>query len=154
MSVVLQWLLLIGSIELFKILRCAVTLLVGDGNMTVEFFKAAEGVGFKGRLMFRGSYVTKGNKNRIARVIVSLVESFKLIVCEVRNICWLAATVVVVGAGGIEVLAHGLPEGRVNRTHGALHFVEYDTFIGQLRAGVSGIGKLQTVAFLGKIQGI
>ena len=110
--------------------------------MAVEFFKATQGIGFEGRLMFGGSYITKGNKYRIARMIVGLVERFELVVGQVWNIRRLATTVVVVGAGGIEVLAHGLPEGRVDRAHSTFHFIEHDTFIGQLGAGVGCIGKL------------
>ena len=38
------------------------------------------------------------------------VELFQLCVAQVRNMGWLATTVVVVGSAGEQVAAHGLPE--------------------------------------------
>ena len=131
MGVVFEWLLIISGIDLFEILRLAVTLFIFNGNMAVELFKAAQGIFFKGSLMFLGGNITKGNKNRIARMVVGLVKGFKLLVAQIGNIRRLSATVVVVGAGWIEVLGHGLPEGRINRTHGAFHLIEDHALIGQ-----------------------
>lgn len=47
MGVIFEWLLIISGIDLFKILRLAVALLIFNGNMAVEPVKAAQGVLFE-----------------------------------------------------------------------------------------------------------
>ena len=56
-----------------------------------------------------------------------------------------------IGARGIQVFAHGLPEGRINRAHSAFHFVKNHPFVGKIRAAVIGCSKLQSMTFLSEI---
>ena len=132
MRVIVEGLLIISGIDLFKILRLAVALFIFNGNMAVELVKAAQGIFFKDSLMFLSGNITKGDENCIARMVVGLVKGFKLFVAQVGNIRRLSATVVMVGAGWIEMLGHGLPESRVDRAHCAFHLVVDHAFIGQL----------------------
>ena len=111
MGVVFEWLLFVCGVALFKILRLAVSLFIADGNMAIELAEVAQGIFFKQLLMGCRWNITKGNENRVARVVVGLVEGFELLLGQVGNIAWLAATVVVIGGGRVEMLAHGLPEG-------------------------------------------
>ena len=74
--------------------------------------------------------VAKGQKYRIARVVVHPVKVQKLVIAEVGNVCWIAAAVVVIGVGWVQVFTQRLPEGRINRAHSTLHFVEYHAFKG------------------------
>ena len=142
----------IKGIGLLKVLGLAVTLFIGDRNMAVQFIKATQGVLFKAGLMLHRRNITKGDKNSIAGVVMVLVKRLKLIVGQIRNIGRLTTAVVMISAGGIQVLAHGLPQHRVNGAHGTFHFIVNHPFKGQLRRGVAGISKLQTMALLGKIQ--
>ena len=110
MGVVFSGLLVVGSIALFKILWLGITLLVVNGNMAIQFIKTTQGILLKTCLMLCGRNITKGDKNGIAGMVMGFVKRLKLVVAKIGNICRLSATVVVVGAGGVEVLAHGLPE--------------------------------------------
>ena len=101
---------LIVGVAFLKILGLGVTLFIAHCNMAVELIKTAQCLIFKLLLMFASSNIAKGNKNGITRVIMGLVERFKLFVTEVRNICWFTATVVVISTCGVEMLAHGLPQ--------------------------------------------
>ena len=101
---------LIVGVTLLKILGLAVTLFITDRNMAVKLIKTAQCLLFKLLLMFGSGNIAKGNKNGITRVIMGLVERFKLFVTEVRNICWFTATVIVISTCGVEMLAHGLPQ--------------------------------------------
>ncbi len=118
------------SISLLKVLRLGIALLIINRNMAIQLLKTVQRMFLKMLLMLRRRDITKGYKNRIAGVIVRLIKRLKLIIGKVRDIRWLTTTVVMIGTGRIEILAHGLPQCRVNRTHGSFHLVIYNPFEG------------------------
>ena len=81
---------------------------------------------FKHALMHTCLNIAKRHKDSIGRVIVAAVERLQLRVSQVRNMLWIAATVVVIGAGRKKVFAQCAPQRTANGTHRAFHFVEHD----------------------------
>ena len=62
---------------------------------------------------------------------MGFIKLSKLFIGKVWYICRLATTIVMIGASRVQMLAHGLPQSRVNRTHGTFHFIKYYAFIGE-----------------------
>ena len=100
----------IAGVALFKVLWLAIALLVSDGNMAVEFVKSGECLVLKTCLMFLCRNIAKGDKNGVARMIMGFVKRFKLLVTEVGNVSGLTTTIVMIGAGWVQMLAQSLPK--------------------------------------------
>ena len=99
-----------AGVALFKVLWLAIALLVSDGNIAVKFVKPTQGLVFETCLMFLCRNIAKGDKNSVARMIMGFVKRFKLLVAEIGNVSGLTATIVMLGAGWVQVLAQSLPK--------------------------------------------
>ena len=75
----------------------------------IESLELSQGARLEHRLVFGRGNVTKGHENRVTGVVVAAVEVPELIVTQVRNVLGVAAAVVVIGGGGENVLAQGIP---------------------------------------------
>ena len=83
--------------------------LQGYGNALVQAFEVAQRPIVEHGLMPRGRYIAKGHKSGVARVVMRLVERLELCVAQVGNRLGVAAGIVVIGAGGEQVMAQALP---------------------------------------------
>ena len=120
----------------------------------VQALEAVQGAVLESLLVVGGGYITEGHEDRVAGVVMRLVERFELFIGEIGNMPWVTAAVVVVGGAGKQVLAQGLPEGGCHGAHGAFHLVEHNTLEHQLAVGVVRLGELYPVSFLGEVQRI
>ena len=103
-------------------------------------------------LMLDCRNVAIGHEHGIAGMIMGGVELLELCVTKIWNMLWLAAAIVVIGSGGVEILAQRLPQNRVRGTHGTLHLVEHDAFILECAVGIVRLAELEAVSLLGEVQ--
>src|SRR5687767_15180653 len=68
-------------------------------DMHVEFGEFVQRMSFKIGLMLVCRNIAERHEDRVARMIMRLVEMFELRVGQVRNLFWITATVVVIGSG-------------------------------------------------------
>ena len=85
MSLVFCRILIVKGIALGDILRFQIAFLIVDGDVAMELVKFVQRLDFELMLMFLSRYVTKGNKNGIAGMVVNVIEGLKLFVTQVRN---------------------------------------------------------------------
>ena len=74
-----------------------------------QFLKAVQRSLFKHALVLASGDIAKGHEDSIAGVIVAAVEGLQLLVAQVGDVFWVAAAVVVIGAGGEQVFTQLAP---------------------------------------------
>ncbi len=127
-------------------------LLPGHTDIDVQAVEVAQRFIFELGLKFCGLNVAEGHKNGVAGVVVGAVEILELLVAQIGDVRRVAATVVVISRGGVQVLAHRLPQGAGNRAHRPLHFVEHHALVDEPAVGVVRFLEFDAVALLQEVQ--
>ena len=127
-------------------------LFVPHRQLDIQLVEPLQGLLFELLVVLVRGNIAVGGKNRVARVVVVLVELHQVIVAEVYDVVRLTATVVVVGGRREQVAGQVLPQLGSGRTHGPLHFVIDHAPVHQVAGRVVRLVELQAMAFLGKVQ--
>ena len=116
--------------------------------------KPGERKGLETLLELMGGNIAKGHEHRIARMVVAAVKGHQVLMAQIRDAARLTPAVEMVGRGGKQVAAQGLPQGGYRRTHRPFHLIEHHPLEHQLGIRVVRLRELHPMPFLGKIQGV
>ena len=104
------------------------------------------------RLVLARIEVAVGAEAGVRRMVVPAVELAQRFDRELGDLLGVAAAVVVVGRGGIQLGGQRVPEARAGRAERAPHLVVDHALVDQLALGVAGHRELQAMALLREVE--